>query len=59
MLARKIYEHWFLWIVVNIAAAVLFFTRQLYPTVILYLIYCAMSFIGLIEWKKTINDQHK
>ena len=25
MLARKIYEHWFLWIVVNIAAAVLFF----------------------------------
>jgi nicotinamide mononucleotide transporter len=54
MLARKIYEHWFLWIVVNLAAATLFFTRELYPTVLLYIVYCAMSFVGLIEWKKTV-----
>lgn len=57
MLARKIYEHWFLWIVVNIAAALLFFTRGLYPTVILYIVYCAMSFVGLVAWKKTIKKQ--
>jgi nicotinamide mononucleotide transporter len=57
MLARKIYEHWFLWIVVNISAAILFFTRELYPTVILYMVYCAMSFFGLIEWKKTLKKQ--
>ncbi|MDQ1296365.1 MAG: nicotinamide mononucleotide transporter [Bacteroidota bacterium] len=55
MLARKIYEHWYLWIVVNIAASLLFFTRGLYPTVILYVVYCAMSFVGLIEWKKSLN----
>lgn len=59
MLARKIYEHWFLWIVVNITAALLFYTRELYPTVILYLVYCVMSFVGLIEWKKSLNDHHK
>jgi nicotinamide mononucleotide transporter len=35
MLARKIYEHWFLWIIVNFVSAVLFFARGLYPTVIL------------------------
>ncbi len=58
MLARKIYEHWFLWIVVNIAAAALFFTRGLYPTVILYIVYCAMSFVGLVEWKKSIKKQN-
>ncbi|MCX6334901.1 MAG: nicotinamide riboside transporter PnuC, partial [Bacteroidia bacterium] len=57
MLARKIYEHWFLWIIVNAAAAILFFTRELYPTVILYIVYCAMSFVGLIEWKKTLKKQ--
>jgi nicotinamide mononucleotide transporter len=55
MLARKIYEHWFLWIVVNTTASVLFLTRGLYPTVILYVIYCIMSFAGLRAWKKTIN----
>lgn len=54
MLARKIYEHWYLWIVVNTAASILFFTRALYPTVILYVVYCAMSFVGLIEWKKSL-----
>jgi nicotinamide mononucleotide transporter len=55
MLARKIYEHWYLWIVVNFVSAVLFLTRGLYPTVILYFVYGIMSFAGLVEWKKTIN----
>ena len=55
MLARKIYEHWYLWIVVNFVSAVLFLTRGLYPTFILYIVYGIMSFIGLREWKKTIT----
>jgi nicotinamide mononucleotide transporter len=54
MLARKIYEHWFLWIVVNSVSAVLFLSRGLYPTVLLYVVYGLMSFVGLIAWKKTI-----
>ena len=58
MLARKIYEHWYLWIVVNFVSAVLFLTRGLYPTVILYVIYGIMSFAGLVEWKKTL-PHHK
>ena len=56
MLARKIFEHWYLWIVVNFVSALLFLTRGLYPTVILYLFYGVMSFVGLIEWKKTMKD---
>ena len=55
MLARKIYEHWFLWIIVNTAAAILFFTRGLYPTVILYFIYLIMSFAGMRAWKDSIE----
>jgi nicotinamide mononucleotide transporter len=54
MLARKIYEHWYLWIIVNFVSAVLFMTRGLYPTVVLYLVYGVMSFVGLVAWKKTI-----
>lgn len=55
MLARKIYEHWLLWIVVNSVSAVLFLTKGLYPTVILYVVYGIMSFAGLAAWKKTIR----
>jgi nicotinamide mononucleotide transporter len=57
MLARKIYEHWYLWIVVDAFASVLFITRHLYPTVILYIVYCTMSFAGLIEWKKSLLNK--
>ena len=57
MLARKIYEHWYLWIVVNFVSAVFFLTRGLYPTVILYTVYGIMSFVGLIAWKKTITTE--
>ncbi len=55
MLARKIYEHWFLWIVVNSVSVALFLARGLYPTVILYLVYGIMSFAGLMAWRKTIR----
>ena len=55
MLARKIYEHWFLWIVVNFVSAVIFMIKGLYPTVILYIVYGVMSFAGLVEWEKTIR----
>jgi nicotinamide mononucleotide transporter len=53
MLARKIYEHWYLWIIVNFVSLILYFTRGLYPTVILYIVYLVMSFIGLKVWKKS------
>jgi nicotinamide mononucleotide transporter len=54
MLARKIYEHWFLWIVVNSASVIIFITKGLYPTVILYLVYLGMSFAGLKVWKRSL-----
>jgi nicotinamide mononucleotide transporter len=56
MLARKIFEHWYLWIIVNFTATILFVVRGLYPTVILYLVYAVMSFAGLVEWRKSIED---
>ncbi len=55
MLARKIYEHWFLWIVVNSVSVILYFTRGLYPTVVLYFVYLSMSFVGLLAWRRSLN----
>lgn len=55
MLARKIFEHWYLWVIVNTASSVIFLTRGLYPTVVLYVIYGMMSFAGMIEWRKSMK----
>lgn len=57
MLARKIYEHWYLWIVVNFVSAVIFTIKGLYPTVVLYIVYGIMSFAGLVLWKKSIGNE--
>jgi nicotinamide mononucleotide transporter len=58
MLAKKIYEQWYLWIIVNAASIILFLVKGLYPTVILYIVYCAMSFVGLKEWEKSLNKKY-
>ena len=55
MLARKIYEHWYLWIAANAASVMIFVVRGLYPTVILYAVYLVMSFAGLKVWKRSIS----
>ena len=55
MLARKILEHWILWIFINFFSAVLFFSIGLYPTAVLFGIYGVLSITGWFKWKKSIN----
>ena len=52
MLARKILEHWILWIVVDSVSMGLYLYRGLYPTLVLFAIYTTMAVIGYIAWKK-------
>jgi nicotinamide mononucleotide transporter len=54
MLARKIFEHWYLWILVNAVSILLFIIKGLFPTVILYIVYFIMSFAGLIAWRRSL-----
>ena len=57
MLARKIIEHWFLWIIVDATSMCLYVYKGLYPTTILFLVYTIMAFIGYFEWKKSLSVQ--
>jgi nicotinamide mononucleotide transporter len=58
MLARKIIEHWFLWIIVDATSMFLYVYKGLYPTTILFIVYTIMAFVGYFEWKKTLILQH-
>ena len=55
MLARKIIEHWYLWVIVNLVSIGLYIYKGLYPTVILFIVYTLMAFAGYREWRKNIN----
>ena len=54
MLARKILEHWLVWIFVDVFSIGLFIYKELYPTVVLFVVYTLMAVVGFIEWKKEL-----
>jgi nicotinamide mononucleotide transporter len=58
MLARKILEHWILWVIVDAISMGLYLYRGLYPTLVLFAIYTAMAVIGYLEWKKAYRNRH-
>ncbi len=58
MLARKIFEHWYLWITANAVAVALFISRGLYPTAVLYMVYFVMSFAGLKTWAGSVKHEN-
>ena len=55
MLARKIIEHWYLWIIINFISTGLYIYKGLYPTSVLFVVYFAFSFVGYLAWKKSMN----
>jgi len=57
MLARKILEHWLIWIVVDSVSAGLYIYKGLYPTVFLFIVYTSLAILGYIEWHKTWKKQ--
>jgi len=55
MVAKKIVECWYIWIFANIFATFLYFHQKLYPTAVLFTVYSVLSFVGLIEWRKSVK----
>jgi nicotinamide mononucleotide transporter len=53
MLARKILEHWIVWIVVDAISMGLYLYRGLVPTLLLFGVYSTMAAIGFIAWRKS------
>jgi len=55
MVAKKNLECWIVWIAVNFVSVIIYFSRDLYPTAILYLIYLGSAVWGYFEWKKELK----
>ena len=55
MLAKKIIEHWIIWVVVDFVSLGLYIYKGLYPTVILFAVYTILAILGYLEWKKELK----
>jgi nicotinamide mononucleotide transporter len=58
MLAKKYIENWLIWIFVDFVSTGLYFYKNLWPTVILFLVYTVMAIIGYFEWKKNLISEN-
>jgi nicotinamide mononucleotide transporter len=52
LVARKVYENWYWWLVIDSVSTYLYFTRHLYVTMVLFCAYLVLIVIGMREWRR-------
>jgi nicotinamide mononucleotide transporter len=55
LVARKVYENWYWWLVIDSVSLCLYFTRHLYVTVLLFALYLVLIFVGMREWRSSLT----
>ncbi len=57
MLARKILQHWLVWIVIDAISIVVYASQEMYATTVLFCIYVCTAIIGYFQWKKSMQKE--
>jgi len=57
LVARKVLENWWYWLVIDSASVVIYWSRDLQLTSVLFVVYVCMIPIGLYSWNKSMREQ--
>ena len=57
LVARKVYENWYWWLVIDSLSMWLYYTRGLYVTMLLFGVYLVLIIAGMREWRRTLQPQ--
>ncbi|MEX2126321.1 MAG: nicotinamide riboside transporter PnuC [Woeseia sp.] len=57
LVARKVLENWWYWLVIDTVSIFLYWSRDLQLTSLLFVAYVAMIPFGLIAWTRTFDQQ--
>jgi len=55
LLARRVFENWFVWAVVNIVCVFVFYAQGIYLVAAEYVLFFLISLQGIFRWKKVTN----
>lgn len=58
MVTRKVLENWLYWLIIDSAAAYMYFSKELYFFTLLMLIYLVMVIFGWLKWQQEYQGQH-
>ena len=56
LVARKVLENWYYWMVLNSVSLFLYIDRELYLTALLIFIYLILSVFGYLAWRKSYEQ---
>lgn len=54
LVARKVFENWHWWLVIDAVSSCLYFTRHLYLTMLLFCLYVVLSAVGMRQWRRSL-----
>jgi nicotinamide mononucleotide transporter len=57
LVARKVLENWWYWLVIDAASIVIYWSRDLQLTALLFVAYVVMIPFGLIAWRRSLQEQ--
>ncbi len=57
LVARKVLENWWYWLLIDIASVFIYWSRDLHLTALLFVVYVIMIPFGLIAWSRSMREQ--
>ena len=57
LVARKVFENWWYWLVIDIASIFIYWSRGLELTSLLFAIYVVIIPFGMIAWRDSLEEQ--
>ena len=57
LVARKVLENWWYWLVIDVVSVFIYWTRGLEATAVLFILYVALIPIGLFAWTRSYREQ--
>ncbi len=58
LVARKVYENWHWWLLIDSVSLCLYYMRHLYATMLLFGMYLILIVIGMREWRSSLRTAH-
>ena len=58
LVARKVLENWWYWLVIDVASVFIYWARDLQLTSVLFVVYVVMIPFGLISWTRSWREDH-
>ena len=59
LIARKVLENWWYWLVIDVVSIFIYWSRGLELTSVLFALYVVMIPFGLVSWSKSMHQQRQ